>query len=215
MFVIGGEADADLNDVWAFNFQRYEWCKPDINGGHNFSPKRFHTATTIDTSKIITFGGCFSEYLHVNDLNLFDLKDFWTIRQITCTKIDVRDNAPETRWGHTAVAKANLLFVLGGRNDSDLSDMHCFDLEQRQWKKVCFGSQDYVPKARRRHSCVLIESCMITFGGFDGEFFNDLNILDLKGKQKGSIDLPVSTLNFDFCCLFDTEDCDITFELQF
>jgi len=23
MFVIGGEADSDLNDLWAFNFQRY------------------------------------------------------------------------------------------------------------------------------------------------------------------------------------------------
>jgi len=54
---------------------------------------------------------------------------------------------------------------------------------------------------------------MVTFGGFDGEFFNDLNILDLKGKQKGIVEVYPSTLNYDLCSLIDSDECDITFEL--
>ena len=75
MFVIGGEADSDLNDLCAFSFKEYQWYQPLLIDGHNFSPKRFHTATAIG-NRIATFGGCHSEYIHLNDLNLFDLTDF-------------------------------------------------------------------------------------------------------------------------------------------
>jgi len=35
-----------------------------------------------------------------------------------------------------------------------------------------------MPKPRRRHSAVFVSSSLVMFGGFDGEFFNDLHILN-------------------------------------
>jgi hypothetical protein len=43
-----------------------------------------------------------------------------------------------------------------------------------------------VPKPRRRHCAGFIGSSMITFGGFNGEYFNDLyhiNMYDIKTKS--------------------------------
>jgi hypothetical protein len=42
-----------------------------------------------------------------------------------------------------------------------------------------------VPKARRRHSALFLGSCMLIFGGFNGEYFNDMyyiNVFDLRPK---------------------------------
>jgi hypothetical protein len=35
------------------------------------------------------------------------------------------------------------------------------------------------PKARRRHSTVLLGSCLLIFGGFNGDYFNDLHYISL------------------------------------
>jgi hypothetical protein len=39
------------------------------------------------------------------------------------------------------------------------------------------------PKPRRRHSAIFVSGCLIMFGGFDGGFYNDLNILDLSSSR--------------------------------
>lgn len=77
MIVVGGESNSsDLNDFWALDLEFKKWLRPEIHGGHNYMAKRFHTANTILTNKVITFGGCHSEYVHLNDLNLFELERF-------------------------------------------------------------------------------------------------------------------------------------------
>lgn len=39
-------------------------------------------------------------------------------------------NVPSTRWGHAAaVMDQNKLFILGGRNDTDVNDINCFNIE--------------------------------------------------------------------------------------
>ena len=34
-----------------------------------------------------------------------------------------------------------------------------------------------MPKPRRRHSAVFVANSIAMFGGFDGEFFNDMHLL--------------------------------------
>ena len=46
-----------------------------------------------------------------------------------------------------------------------------------KWREIEFA--DPKPKARRRHSSVFISGALVMFGGFDGTFFNDINILDI------------------------------------
>jgi hypothetical protein len=74
---------------------------------------------------VITFGGCHSEYVHLNDLNIFDMTEFVKdpSKPITCTKVVV-PNAPSTRWGHgSAVQNSTHLYIMGGRNENDVSDI--------------------------------------------------------------------------------------------
>lgn len=132
MVIIGGESNntGDLNDLWALNLEAEIWIKPNIIGNDKFLPKRFHTSNTIRETQIITFGGCYGEYLHMNDLNVFELRDFILDQSlpIVCTKVAVKQNLPSTRWGHGAVVyQGTKLLILGGRNDNDVADIHCFD----------------------------------------------------------------------------------------
>ena len=73
MIVIGGEANSDLKDFWALNLDTNCWFKPQVEGFNTYTGKRFHTASTISNSKVITFGGCHSEYVHMNEMHIFDL----------------------------------------------------------------------------------------------------------------------------------------------
>jgi Kelch motif len=45
-----------------------------------------------------------------------------------------------------------------------------------KWKELDIAGP--LPKARRRHSSLFVNGSLVMFGGFDGNFFNDLNILD-------------------------------------
>jgi len=74
MIVVGGESNSsDLNDFWTLDLESKRWIRPEIQGIQNFMPKRFHTANTIQQTKVVTFGGCHSEYIHLNELNIFEM----------------------------------------------------------------------------------------------------------------------------------------------
>ena len=71
---------------------------------------------------MITFGGCFAEYVHMNDVNLFDLDEYvksnGVNNAIICTKlINSTGEMPNTRWGHSASVFEDKLYILGGRNE--------------------------------------------------------------------------------------------------
>lgn len=56
-----------------------------------------------------------------------------------------------------------------------------------------------VPKARRRHSACFIGSNMVVFGGFNGEYFNDLyyiNVFETKKKVEARSANTLSKTNF-------------------
>lgn len=183
MVICGGESSSntDLNDFWALDLQNEVWYSPIVEGLDSFVPKRFHSANCIKQTQVVTFGGCHSEYVHLNDLNIFELKDFINNPEtgiVTCTKVIAIKNLPSSRWGHAAVVHDQTqLLILGGRNENDVSDICCFDSVNLEWSYLQIGAG--APQPRRRHSAVLLSNCIMMFGGFDGEFFDDLHILDL------------------------------------
>ena len=69
------------------------------------------------------------------------------------------------------------LIILGGRNDQDINDIHCFNIRTMNWKEIKVGHP--IPKPRRRLSCILVSNSLVMFGGFDSEFYNDLHALNL------------------------------------
>ena len=135
MVVIGGEHNSDMQDIWALDVEEHRWHNLVIDNRDTFKAKRFHSANTISGSRIVTFGGCHSEYVHMNDVNIFDLSDFVNSEgqnhEIICIKLEFQsgDGLPTTRWGHAASVYDDKLYILGGRNECDISDLHCFDIE--------------------------------------------------------------------------------------
>lgn len=135
MIVVGGESNnSDLDDFWALDLESKDWIKPDIHGQESFAPKRFLTASTLKGDKVLTFGGCHSEYVHLDDLNIFDMSRFEDEGIVTCVKVAPSTSFPTTRWGHAAaVMDDDKLLIIGGRNDSDVNDIHCFAFETQAW----------------------------------------------------------------------------------
>ena len=71
------------------------------------------------------------------------------------------------------------------------------------------------PQPRRRHSAIFVSGCLIMFGGFDGGFYNDLNILDLSTSKNQSITVQKSTVTEDYFSLVNNPDgSDICFLLN-
>lgn len=132
MVSIGGEANSDLKDFWAYDIDGDLWLKPEIDFKDYYTPKRFHTINAINDHQVVSFGGCHSEYVHLNEMHLFDMTHF--ILNPTCpesrivvTRIATTEGVPSTRWGHAAATNEGKLYILGGRNDQDVCDLHEFD----------------------------------------------------------------------------------------
>ena len=129
-------------------------------------------------------------------------------KHVSCTRIDVKEGVPTTRWGHAAaVMDDDKLLILGGRNEEDINDIYCFNNTTMSWKKIEVGHP--IPKPRRRLSCILVSKSLVMFGGFDGNFFNDLHSLDMKVHSKhnkfNTQEAP-STKDRDFYEMINDED---------
>jgi hypothetical protein len=90
MIIVGGESisSGDLNDFWALDLESKVWTKPEMEGQDLFCHKRFHTASAMGT-KVVTFGGCHSEYIHLNDLNIFEMARWLEdpTKSVVCTRV--------------------------------------------------------------------------------------------------------------------------------
>ena len=206
MVVIGGEGNSDLKDFWALDLEEMMWFKPEINFVDHYSAKRFHSVCQINQTQVITFGGCHSEYVHMNEMHIFDLAQFLQTpnqpeSRVQCKKIDVKEGVPSTRWGHAASTFNGKLFIVGGRNEQDVIDMHEFDPVTMKWREIEFNG--VLPKPRRRHSALFVSNSLVMFGGFDGNFFNDLNIVDLNQTTKSQVIVSQTSITQDYLKMVD------------
>ena len=95
-----------------------------IQGLGAFTPRRFHSATTVG-SDIFVFGGCHADYIYVNDMFVFHLEDFIKSGQpVVCNSVPMAQNSPSKRWGHSSVAYEDSIIIFGGRNEHDLNDLY-------------------------------------------------------------------------------------------
>jgi N-acetylneuraminic acid mutarotase len=117
----------------------------------------------------------------MNEMHMFDFSQFLanptnSDNHVIVKKIDISENVPSTRWGHASATYNGKLYIIGGRNDQDINDVYEFDPNRRKWREV--ETADPKPKPRRRHSAIFVSGSLILFGGFDGNFYNDLHVLD-------------------------------------
>lgn len=85
-----------------------------------------------------------------------------------------------TRWGHSSAVFNAKICVFGGRFSSDLNDTLVIDLQTNIIKQIKTNAE--APQARRRHCAGFIGSNMLVFGGFNGQYFQDLHYINM-GKK--------------------------------
>jgi N-acetylneuraminic acid mutarotase len=90
---------------------------------------------------------------------------------------------PFQRYGHTAVANGDMVYIWGGRNDIYADNtLYCFDTSAGDWtdRPLVTGN---IPGARDGHTAVAIADKMYIFGGYEElteRFSNDIYCLDLQ-----------------------------------
>ncbi|CAH2231027.1 jg3469 [Pararge aegeria aegeria] len=155
-----------------------------IEGG----PRRVNHAAVCIGDLIYSFGGYCSteEYkdwdpIPVHVLNTNSLR--W--KSVSCTKRDKGIPLPFQRYGHTAVAYGDKVYMWGGRNNAVACDtLSCFDTKTLEWTTPKVTGM--VPYAKDGHSACIIKKKMYIFGGFEyifDQYSQDVHCLDLETMQ--------------------------------
>uniref|UniRef100_A0A1I8QD52 Kelch domain-containing protein 3 n=1 Tax=Stomoxys calcitrans TaxID=35570 RepID=A0A1I8QD52_STOCA len=128
-------------------------------------PRRVNHAAVCVGEYIFSFGGyCtgddyrFSESIDVHVLNIQTLR--WTLlpqRRDENGTILKYPEVPFQRYGHTAVAHKDKIYIWGGRNDESLCNvLYCFDPKTLSWSRPpVIGA---IPGARDGHSACVIDN---------------------------------------------------------
>jgi len=126
-----------------------------------------HTAVWTG-SQMIVWGGFDDSFSDVNTGGRYNPgTDSWTA---TTTS-----NAPAARESHTAVWTGSVMIVWGGFDNFNFVDFNTggrYNPNTNSWTAT---STNNVPEARENHTAVWTGSEMIVWGGFDDEFFEELN----------------------------------------
>lgn len=183
-----------MDDLWLFDLESLRWKEVQLDKTKSRPcGRRFHSSAVIGNQFFI-IGGCHGKYRCLSDVYSLDLAPL--IKDGDTERLEWRDRKPLgsaflTRWGHSSSVYDNKIYIFGGRFSNDLNDLLVLDIERNTIKALKIAAE--LPKARRRHSACFIGSCMIIFGGFNGEYYNDLyyiNVFQLKSK----LQLPTSIL---------------------
>lgn len=153
-------------------------------------PRRVnHTAVVIDDF-IYSFGGYCSgdDYrsivpIDVHCFNTQTLRWFLVQPKKDDKGLPLRyPEVPFQRYGHTAVAYKDKVYMWGGRNDETCCNiLFCFDTRTHRWSKPPVHGT--IPGVRDGHSACIIGQFMYIFGGFEeqiSQFSWDVHCLDLE-----------------------------------
>jgi N-acetylneuraminic acid mutarotase len=140
--------------------------------------------------------GCYAKYRCLSDiysLDLTPLLETGSTKDLIWTERKPKDISYITRWGHSSTVYDNKVYIFAGRFSNDLNDIQVFDPQNNTLKVLKLGNtSNEAPKARRRHCAGFVGSCLIIFGGFNGEYFNDLyyiNVFELVNKIDSTLSL--------------------------
>ncbi|KAJ9595231.1 hypothetical protein L9F63_013468 [Diploptera punctata] len=150
-------------------------------------PRRVNHAAVVVGDKIYSFGGyCTGENYRRRrpmDVHVLNTANFrWCALPLPKHYDPHISCVPYQRYGHTAVAYGDKIYIWGGRNDEAACNiLFCFDTNTLQWS--CPNVSGMVPGARDGHSACIISGCMYVFGGFEEEidrFSQDVHVLNFR-----------------------------------
>jgi len=125
--------------------------------------------TALGTEALFSFGGIDSAQDILSEFWRFDTeRRFWTLLS------KGNEGPPGRSWLTMGMSPdSTKVYVFGGFNVShDLNDLWRFDIKKNQWRVIVPRSD--LPPARDRHSMVSTNKNLYVFGGYNGNFLNDL-----------------------------------------
>lgn len=163
-----------------FNLETSKWQEV-IFGKEAVRPcgRRFHTSCLIG-NEFYVIAGCYSKYRPLSDvfsINLTKLKETGTVEGLEW-KERLNDQGFLTRWGQSSAVQGNNIYIFGGRFSNDLNDILVLNTEKNKIK-VMKVATDTVPKPRRRSCLNFVGNCLVMFGGFNSDYYNDLHYINV------------------------------------
>ncbi|KAG2245667.1 hypothetical protein Bca52824_085295 [Brassica carinata] len=207
--VIFGGQDAKrslLNDLHVLDLETMTWDEIDAIGASP-SPRSDHAAAVHAERYLLIFGGgshatCFGD-LHVLDLQTME----WS-------RPAQQGDTPTPRSGHAGVTIGENWFIVGGGdNKSGASESIVLNMSTLTWSVVA-SVEGRVPLASEGLSLVVSsyngEDVLVAFGGYNGRYNNEINLL--KPSHKSALQpktleppLPVSLSAVDNATTRDIE----------
>ncbi|XP_045354231.1 kelch domain-containing protein 3 isoform X2 [Leopardus geoffroyi] len=150
-------------------------------------PRRVNHAAVAVGHRVYSFGGYCSgedyETLRQIDVHIFNAVSLrWT--KLPPVRPAIRGQAPVVpymRYGHSTVLIDDMVFLWGGRNDTEgaCNVLYAFDVNTHKWSTPRVSGT--VPGARDGHSACVLGKTMYIFGGYEQLadcFSNDIHKLD-------------------------------------
>ncbi|CAI9764772.1 unnamed protein product [Fraxinus pennsylvanica] len=180
--VIFGGQDAKrslLNDLHILDLETMTWDEMDTLGVPP-SPRSDHAAAVHAERYLLIFGGG-SHATCFNDLHVLDLQTMEWSRPTQQGEI------PSPRAGHAGVTVGeNWFLVGGGDNKSGVSENVVLNMSTLVWSVVT-TVQGHIPLASEGSSLVLSsfngEDILVSFGGYNGRYNNEVNVLKPSHKS--------------------------------
>lgn len=151
-------------------------------------PRRVNHAAVAVGHRVFSFGGYCSgedyETLRQIDVHIFNSVSLrWRKLPPACCS---PSKVPYMRYGHTAVLIDDIIYIWGGRNDTEgaCNVLYTFHTGTEQWTTP--GVSGHIPGARDGHSACVLDRTMYIFGGFEQLadcFSNDIHKLDTKSMS--------------------------------
>ncbi|KAL5712975.1 acyl-CoA-binding domain-containing protein 4 [Ranunculus cassubicifolius] len=181
LVIFGGE-DAKrtlLNDLHILDLETMTWDDIDAVGVPP-SPRSDHAAAVHAERYLLIFGGG-SHAACFNDLHVLDLQTMEWSRPTQQGEI------PSPRAGHAGVTVGENWFIAGGGdNKSGVSETVVLNMSTLVWSVVT-TVQGRVPLASEGLSLVVSsynnEDILVSFGGYNGRYSNEVNILKPSNKS--------------------------------
>ncbi|XP_023538237.1 acyl-CoA-binding domain-containing protein 4 isoform X2 [Cucurbita pepo subsp. pepo] len=180
--VIFGGQDAKrtlLNDLHILDLETMTWDEIDAVGAPP-SPRSDHTAAVHAERYLLIFGGG-SHATCFNDLHVLDLQAMEWSRPTQQGEI------PTPRAGHAGITVGENWFIVGGGdNKSGVSETNVLNMSTLVWSVVT-SVQGRVPIASEGISLVVSsyggEDIIVSFGGYNGRYTNEVNVLKPSHKS--------------------------------
>jgi hypothetical protein len=167
-----------------------------------------HTASTLNNT-IYIFGGLYikdekslTPHVPNNDLLQYnpDTK--------SSSLVTPNNQSPLARNWHSSIVYNNELYIFGGKSNGYLNDMWKYDPVGNMWTQIQYVQYNIVPSQRYGHKCVVIESEMYVYGGYDSNGFTCggelyvFNLLELTWRKiELSGDVPAPCYHHTMCAI--------------